>query len=427
MNIIEHNKNGLVYLTADGFEAAGGVAHGFSTRLGGVSEGIYATLNLGMNRGDAPDRVRENYRRFCAAIGADMGNIVCASQVHGDTVRTVTAADLGIGLDEPEPWQADGLVTDIPGVTLAVFSADCLPILLYDPVRRVVGAVHAGWRGTALGIVAKAVERMVDCYGCDRLDILAAIGPGISKCCFETHEDVPNAMTEAMGAAALPFIEVLPTGKFHVDLKGLNARRLEGAGLSPEHIAVSPDCTACLPDKYWSHRCDPRGAGEPGGDDRALASLGGFPLRYAVPRRPMGAHNANLPSPHGGRPWPPRPRVSVCCAGHVLLRTSFQFFSRGGEDVEAAGQPAPVIRPSPERRSSRLKRILTALLYGSCLLYRTGGCARRRREPPPPPHPRHPRAGASPEFALACYPEAGFHPITGSNRTNLSLGEACFI
>ena len=88
MNIIEHNKNGLVYLTADGFEAAGGVAHGFSTRLGGVSEGIYATLNLGMNRGDAPDRVRENYRRFCAAIGADMGNIVCASQVHGDTVRT---------------------------------------------------------------------------------------------------------------------------------------------------------------------------------------------------------------------------------------------------------------------------------------------------------------------------------------------------
>ena len=152
MNIIEHNKNGLVYLTADGFEAAGGVAHGFSTRLGGVSEGIYATLNLGMNRGDAPDRVRENYRRFCAAIGADMGNIVCASQVHGDTVRTVTAADLGIGLDEPEPWQADGLVTDIPGVTLAVYSADCLPILLYDPVRRVVGAVHAGWRGTALGI-----------------------------------------------------------------------------------------------------------------------------------------------------------------------------------------------------------------------------------------------------------------------------------
>ena len=254
MNIIEHNKNGLVYLTADGFEAAGGVAHGFSTRLGGVSEGIYATLNLGMNRGDAPDRVRENYRRFCAAIGADMGNIVCASQVHGDTVRTVTAADLGIGLDEPEPWQADGLVTDIPGVTLAVYSADCLPILLYDPVRRVVGAVHAGWRGTALGIAAKAVERMVDCYGCDRLDILAAVGPGISKCCFETHEDVPNAMTAALSTAVLQHIKIKENGKFAVDLKAINAMRLEQAGLDPAHIAVSDLCTACHPEKFWSHR-----------------------------------------------------------------------------------------------------------------------------------------------------------------------------
>ena len=254
MKMIEHNANGVVYLAADGFEAAGGVAHGFSTRLGGVSEGIYASLNLGMNRGADPDRVRENSRRFTFAIGADLRQVVCSSQVHGDTVRTVTMADVGIGLDEAEPWQADGLITDIPGVALTVFSADCLPILLYDPVRRVVGAVHAGWRGTALGIAARAVERMVDCYGCDRLDILAAIGPGISKCCFETHEDVPNAMTEAMGAAALSAIEVQPTGKFHVDLKALNARRLESAGLDVEHIAVSDECTHCLPEKYWSHR-----------------------------------------------------------------------------------------------------------------------------------------------------------------------------
>ena len=254
MNIIEHNQNGLVYLTADGFDAAEGVAHGFSTRLGGVSDGIYASLNLGMTRGDDPNKVAENYRRFCAAIGADVNRVVCASQVHGDTVRSVTSADLGIGLDQPEPWQADGLITDIPGVVLTVFTADCLPILLYDPVRRVVGAVHAGWRGTALGIVTRAVERMVDCYGCDRLDILAAIGPGISKCCFETHEDVPNAMTEAMGASALSAIEVLPTGKFHVDLKALNACRLKAAGLDPDHIAVSADCTSCMPDKYWSHR-----------------------------------------------------------------------------------------------------------------------------------------------------------------------------
>ena len=170
-------RGGVPYLSFKALEDTGMVINGFSTRLGGVSEGIYATLNLGMNRGDAPDRVRENYRRFCAAIGADMGNIVCASQVHGDTVRTVTAADLGIGLDEPEPWQADGLVTDIPGVTLAVYSADCLPILLYDPVRRVVGRSTPAGGAPALGIAAKAVERMVDCYGCDRLDILGRRRP----------------------------------------------------------------------------------------------------------------------------------------------------------------------------------------------------------------------------------------------------------
>ncbi len=254
MQIIEHNTNGVPYLTADGFQAAGGAVHGFSTRLGGVSEGIYASLNLGTNRGDDPDRVRENFRRFCAAIGADPAGLVFSSQIHGDQVRSVTAADLGKGLDRPVDYDADALITDVPGAVLTVFSADCLPILLYDPVRRAVGAVHAGWRGTALGIVERAVERMCLCYGCRPEDLLAAIGPGISKCCFETHEDVPNAMTEAMGASALQFIEVLPTGKFHIDLKGMNARRLEHAGLTAEHIAVSGECTMCLPDKYWSHR-----------------------------------------------------------------------------------------------------------------------------------------------------------------------------
>ena len=254
MEFAEHNQQGLIYLTADGFTAAGGVAHGFSTRLGGVSQGIYATLNLGMNRGDDPAAVRENFARFCAAVGAPADRTVFSAQVHGDTVRTVTTADVGKGIDRKVDYEADGLVTDVPGVTLTVFSADCLPILLYDPVRRVVAAVHAGWRGTALGIAARAVEKMREVYGCAPGDILAAIGPGISRCCFETHEDVPNAMTEAMGAAALKYIEVLPTGKFHVDLKGLNARRLEQAGLAEGHIAVSEDCTACLPEKYWSHR-----------------------------------------------------------------------------------------------------------------------------------------------------------------------------
>lgn len=254
MEFLEKTVQGVTFGYAGGIAAAGGVVHGFSTRMGGVSEGAFATLNLGFLRGDKREHVLENYRRFCAAIGADMEGLVLSNQVHSNTVRLCTSADRGKGISTPGDYEADGLMTDVPGLGLVIFSADCLPILLYDPCRRAAAAVHAGWRGTALGIVSRAVERMRDCYGSRPEDILATIGPGISKCCFETHEDVPNAMTEALGACALRFIEVLPSGKFQIDLKGLNALRLEQSGIAAEHIAVSPDCTACLSDRYWSHR-----------------------------------------------------------------------------------------------------------------------------------------------------------------------------
>ena len=253
MEIHDKISAGVTYLSAEAFEHAGGVAHGFSTRLGGVSTGIYESLNLGSTRGDDPEHVRENYRRFFDAVGADLSTVVMTNQVHSDVVRPVTTADIKAGLLDREPYEADGLVTDIPGVALVIFSADCLPVLLYDPVRRVIAAVHAGWRGTAAGIVERAMEKMAF-YGCRSEDILAAIGPGISQCCFETHEDVPNAMTAALGVRATPFLSPIENGKFKVDLKGINAMRLERVGLRPEHISVSTECTACLPDKYWSHR-----------------------------------------------------------------------------------------------------------------------------------------------------------------------------
>ena len=230
------------------------IPHGFTNRKGGVSQGIYESLNLGKNRGDDLENVRENYRRVCEPLGVDITKLVFSNQVHGDVVRPVTLADAGKGLDRPTDYEADGLVTNVPGLTLVVFGADCLPILLCDPVRRVVAAVHAGWRGTALGIAERAVERMVNGYGCKAQNILAAIGPGISKCCFETNGDVPDAMVEALGEAALPYITGEGGGKFHVDLKGINALRLRRVGVLSDNIDVSPDCTLCKPDKYWSHR-----------------------------------------------------------------------------------------------------------------------------------------------------------------------------
>lgn len=254
MDIINKRRHGVSFFVCD-HPAWAGVAHGFSTRIGGVSPAPWDSLNLGANRGDDPEHVRENFRRFCAALGTDSGALVKNHQIHSDLVRPVTRDDIQTDPAAPGVFEADGLVTDQPGVCLTIFSGDCIPILLYDPRRRCIAAAHAGWRGTAAGIAARAVEKMHGDYGCDPRDILAAIGPGIGKCCFETHEDVPQGLRAGLGEQAEPFVHPLSNKeKFHVDLKGANGRWLELSGLLPEHIALCPACTACDLDTFWSHR-----------------------------------------------------------------------------------------------------------------------------------------------------------------------------
>lgn len=252
MDITRREKNGIAYYASSGFD---GAAHGFSTRLGGVSPAPWDSLNLGANRGDQAANVAENFRRFCAAIGTDPNSIVKNHQVHGDLVRPVTHADVMASPELPGVFEADGLITDVPGLCLTIFSADCIPVLLYDPKRRVIAAAHAGWRGTALGIAARAAERMQSDYGCAPEDIRAAIGPGISTCCFETHADVPDGLRAGLGPESGAYITPLPKlEKFSVDLKGANRLWLLRAGLAPEHIAVCSACTACDNRDFWSHR-----------------------------------------------------------------------------------------------------------------------------------------------------------------------------
>ena len=242
-------KNGVTFLTAD---ALSGVCHGFSTRLGGVSPAPWDSMNLGISRGDSPENVTENYRRFCAALGADVHRVVLSHQIHEDVVHHVTEADTGKGLWRERDYPSvDGMVTDVPHLPLVVFSADCNVILLYDPVRRAIGACHAGWRGTALGIAAKTVQEMTRLFGCDPAQIRAAIGPAIRQCCFETDGDVPEALRAALGTDADPYI-TWDGHKYHIDLQGINALWLRRTGVAQPDI--SDDCTACRPDLYWSHR-----------------------------------------------------------------------------------------------------------------------------------------------------------------------------
>jgi YfiH family protein len=175
-------------------------------------------------------------------------------QVHEDTVRVVTEADAGKGLYLKRDYTADALITNFVNIPLVVFSADCGILLLHDPVTRSVGAVHAGWRGCAKGIVAKTVREMERVYGAKPENILAAVGPCIGKCCFETDDDVPQAMREsALGAEAEPYLEQRGA-KWHVDLAGLNRQWLIHAGVLPEHVDVSELCTACRTDLFWSYR-----------------------------------------------------------------------------------------------------------------------------------------------------------------------------
>ena len=247
MSVIENKQSSLEYLTAENISAP----HAFTTRSGGVSEGYLESLNLGFHRGDKPENVAENYRRLADAVGFSCDRLVLANQIHTDIIRVVAEQDCLGSLSHRDYPECDGLVTNTPGVALMVFTADCTPILLHDPVTGAVGAAHAGWRGTAAGIAAKTAETMVAAFGCKAEDICAAIGPNISACCFETDRDVPDAMVASLADAALPYIQ--QTGdKFHMDLKGLNALWLCAAGV--QKIEISEACTACAPHRFWSHR-----------------------------------------------------------------------------------------------------------------------------------------------------------------------------
>ena len=236
----------LEYLIAENISAP----HCFTTRLGGVSKGHLASLNLAMHRGDEPENVRENFHILGRALGFSETDLVFTRQTHSDIVRKVTKAD-HLGLDHHCYPECDALITNDPGTALVVFTADCTPILLHDPVSGAVGAVHAGWRGTAAALAAKTAVAMSETFGADLKNIRAAIGPNIGQCCFETDSDVPAAMMAAYGREAEDFIQ--PVGnKFYVNLKAINALALRRAGV--ELIEISTACTMCDPHRYWSHR-----------------------------------------------------------------------------------------------------------------------------------------------------------------------------
>ena len=247
MSVITKKQGQLEYLVAEGIS----VPHCFTTRLGGVSKDYLASLNLGIRRGDDPANVAENFRILGEAVGFSTEDLVGTRQVHSDIVWKVGRAQRGTALTLDASPESDALITNEPGTALVIYTADCTPLLLHDPVTGAVGAVHAGWKGTAAAIGEKTVRAMVDAYGCDPANIRAAIGPNIGFCHFETDRDVPDALLATYGQAAKEFIR--PVGeKYYVNLKEINALSLRRAGV--RHIEISDCCTMCQPDRFWSHR-----------------------------------------------------------------------------------------------------------------------------------------------------------------------------
>ncbi|MCI8593021.1 MAG: peptidoglycan editing factor PgeF [Lachnospiraceae bacterium] len=249
-------KGEVCWLTYPQIDACGLVRHGFTTRLGGVSEGIWSSMNLSFTRGDKAEHVQENYRRIADAVGFPVEKIVCSDQTHTTNVEAVTAGRCGEGVLRPRTWSdVDGMVTNVPGVVLATFYADCVPLYFVDPVHRAVGLSHSGWRGTVGQIGAVTLRKMHDEYGTDPADVLAAVGPSICQDCYEVSADVAEQFCGAYGREYWPrlFYEK-PDGKYQLDLWEACRITLLDAGIRPEHLSMPNLCTCCNPELLFSHR-----------------------------------------------------------------------------------------------------------------------------------------------------------------------------
>lgn len=236
-------------------EQTGIVEHCFTTRIGGVSKGIYESLNLSFTRGDEDAAVRENFRRLAGAMKTDVSEFVFTDQTHTTNVRRVTAEDAGKGIvKERDYTDIDGLITNEPGLVLSTFYADCVPLYFVDPVHRAIGMSHSGWKGTVGKMGAATITAMKREFGTEAKDLVCAIGPSICQDCYEVSEDVAEAFKEAFPGHADEILLDKKNGKYQLDLWRANEIVLTEAGVLKEKIAVTNTCTCCNPDLLFSHR-----------------------------------------------------------------------------------------------------------------------------------------------------------------------------
>ena len=246
----------MIYLTFPLLENTGMVRHLFSTRMGGVSRGIYSSMNLSFSRGDNKENVDENFRRIAQVLDSTPEHIVCSRQTHTTNVRKVTEKDLGKGVvRETDYDDVDGLITNVPGIILATFYADCVPLYFVDVKNKAIGLSHSGWRGTVNRMGQATLQAMKRAYGTEPSDVMAAIGPSICQDCYEVGEEVADAFRKSFPNEWEYLIgKGKEEGKYQLDLQETNRRILLAAGVLPENIAVTDICTCCNSELLFSHR-----------------------------------------------------------------------------------------------------------------------------------------------------------------------------
>lgn len=246
----EKIMEGVPLLTYPLLEKTEFVTHGFTTRMGGVSEGYCSTMNISTTRGDAPEAIEENRKRLARALGVKVEDFTYTHQTHTTNVAVVREEDRGKRFME-----TDGMVTNVPGICLVTFYADCVPLYFVDPVHRAIGLSHSGWRGTVGRMGQVTLEKMKEVYGTRPEDVYAAIGPSICQDCYEVSGDVIEEFQKSFSESVCPqlFYEK-ENGKYQLNLWRANQLVLTEAGVAEQKIAVTNLCTHCNPEILFSHR-----------------------------------------------------------------------------------------------------------------------------------------------------------------------------
>ena len=257
MNKFRINENcGITYFSIPAFEQTGMVISCFTSRIGGVSEKPYSSLNLGVKTEDTKERILNNYDLLSKTLNIPLENCVLSDQVHKDKIKIVTEVDRGKGIiRSSDISEIDGMITNQKGIALVTLYADCVPVFLFDPIHRAIGLVHAGWKGTVLRIAQKALASMQQSFGTEPKDCMVAIGPSIGKCCYEVDAPVIDKFNQNL-TNLHKYVYFKENNKYNLDLWEANKNQLEEMGILQRNIVISELCTQCNNHLFFSHRVE---------------------------------------------------------------------------------------------------------------------------------------------------------------------------